>query len=448
MKYLSALIILVLCLFQVNAQVDYIEHVFEDSNFPFHNEVKLADMDNDGRQDIVALSNHERELTIAYNRNNNQSIETHTMDTEFSCFDMRVFDFDKDGDMDIIVNVPFESKAYWWRNDGLNSFERFEFPHPDYNDMMLADMNQDALFELVISTENAISIYSYDNADISLLYSIDVQAGLGFNANGMVALDANADGLADLIAADAIEGVFLFVQNANEDFDQIALLEENYNVDKIEVGDFNQDGLYDLLTTSVFYVNAILYTNTGNNNFIESKIQANVSYVEFAFLVDYDEDGDQDVVYYDTGFGEDGILSLYKNNNGNFQTEVITDEYERISAGTSGDLEFDQDVDLAFVNNAFFDESLILFENGGLTNITQLEDLEAEIYPSIAKHSFQLNSEHKVDLQIINNIGEIVYEGQSLNQELIHCGDWASGLYYAKLSRANLQSTIPLIKHN
>jgi hypothetical protein len=128
-------------------------------------------------------------------------------------------------------------------------------------------------------------------------------------ALGVVAFDANQDGWLDLyVANDAVRN-FLFRNNGDGTFTEIALLAEVAygSSGKPESGmgtdaaDYNGDGRSDLFVTNIDFEPNNLFQNNGDETFNDVTTAANLAAVAILFsgfgtrFLDYDNDGDLDL---------------------------------------------------------------------------------------------------------------------------------------------------------
>lgn len=349
-----------------NAQ--FTAHLFNysDDDYPFINEIQLADMNGDGDLDYVTLGHQNRTISVAYHNDFN----TPNLDTLIapeSIRNLRLYDFDQDGDVDIIGSAPFASMSFWWNNEGNGIYTIQTFPIADYNSLLFADMNNDDVIDMVANVDDALRVYNYNAAVVSLREEVDMST-FSLVLKGLTTFDKDGDGFPEIVASDAFDGILLYEQSTADNFTRIDLLPEVFSVEKVEISDLNNDGHFDIIASSEFNGSCKIQINQGDDTFIEDKIPATVSGIYASNLIDYDGDGDGDVLYIDGGFGENGKTFVYQNQGSSFSAIELFEEYTRVEAIAVGDIDGDGDTDAVMGENPFFDTNLIVLENDGEIN--------------------------------------------------------------------------------
>jgi len=430
--------------FQINAQ-SFEETAFIDGELPFNNEIKLADLDGDGDKDIVTVSNQERIITIGEYDAASNSITTDTINTIFSSWNMDLFDIDTDGLIDIVVSATFEGALYFWKNLGNFAFERTMSSLENYNGMHVVDLNNDGFQEMIVSSDDKLIAYSLQNGNIDFYMDID-PGGFSFRPKAITSFDKNGDGLMDLIAADDFDGILYYEQQANGSFTRTDLLPEVFSVEHIEVADFNEDGYFDIFAQSAFNGSAKIQINNGDDTFTQTQIPADIERIDLAFVMDYDSDGDEDIMYYDSGFGSPGVLNAYVNTNGSFAKSEFATSYTRIETGIAGDLDNDGDADMVFADNDFFDPAIIVYKNN-LSVRTSTQGLSGyKVYPSLVEDAFTITTEEKLAVHIYSALGKKLFKGHVDREQQISLAHFPSGSYYVGLQNDASMAVVKIIK--
>ena len=207
-----------------------------------------------------------------------------------------VFDWDRDGDLDLIIGGDIDGSLHYFENDGSDNF---------------------------IETENFLAIAVSDSSatPVATLWSSDQ------DMDGHLDGDTNYDGVdegIDLIVGNSTGDIY-FYERTSEDDDDIFAPHSNFGA--IDVGawatpsvtDWNDDGYPDLIIGSS---NGTLnyYQNTSNDRFTQTANWKSIDVGDYSapFVADLSGDGDLDVI---VGEG-DGTIHYFSNNGSGTLTET------------------------------------------------------------------------------------------------------------------------------
>ncbi|MEW5977874.1 MAG: CRTAC1 family protein [Acidobacteriota bacterium] len=270
--------------------------------------VAVADIDNDGDDDLY-VTGYQR--SVLFRNRGDGTFEDVTNragvgnDGRWGA-SAAFFDYDNDGLLDLYVAnyVDFSLDNNIPCGDPARGIRSYCYPG-QFNGV------PDTLFH-----NNGDGTFT----DVSQRAGIFKAEGKGL---GVVAADINDDGYPDLYVANDKVANFLYLNQKNGTFKDVAALAGvAYSSDGmtqagmgVDVGDFNQDGLPDILVTNYSREPAVLYRNDGNNLFTEVAFQTGVGEPTFlptgwgTRFFDYDNDGDEDV-FVANGHTQDDI-ALY-----------------------------------------------------------------------------------------------------------------------------------------
>ena len=254
-------------------------------------------------------------------------------------------DYDNDGDVDIYVTNFGPNTLY--RNDGDGSFtdvtERAAVGDPLWSSSAaFLDLDIDGLPDLYVVNylryeldgayprcgEPGLPAYCHPSlfegapdrlyrsngdgtfSDVSEASGVGGIEGLFLGKGlGVVASDLNNDGAPDLYIANDDTPNGLFYNNGDGTFTDIALTAGcAYSFDGVaqagmgvDAGDYDGDGLFDILVTNLSYETNALYHNNGDGTFTDAIYEAGMgqaSYLDVGFgagFVDVDNDGALDI---------------------------------------------------------------------------------------------------------------------------------------------------------
>ncbi len=244
-------------------------------------------------------------------------------------------DFDKDGDLDLVINGIMDSgspvsKVYRNQN-GVFLEMGANLPYLYGGSVAWGDYDNDDDLDLLLSGtdyygEGATLLYRNDNGSF---HSIPVPF-CGVSAGEAAWLDYNNDGFLDVIVTgDTLYNTpvtRLYKNNGEGSFTCIPLPFFPSMYSFVEIGDYNNDGKQDILLAGYsdsFYLTK-LYRNTGDS-FVDSEIAFDsVAYGDGVFT-DYDKDGDLDLILIGNNNQMQYIIHQYRNDGNEVFTSVPND---------------------------------------------------------------------------------------------------------------------------
>ena len=241
--------------------------------------------------------------------------------------DVEWVDFDKDGDIDILVsgrdNFTSGSASYFYENTGNNQFELqtdFNIQATHIGELAWADYDNDGDLDLTTTGGGGSAACFYENKNgdslilqspnnIPYVYSSSIDWG-----------DYDNDGDLDCFISGYENGYHtkLFKNNGNYSFAPLStpnITPVNYC--SAEWEDFNNDGFLDLLligSCGISCQKSAIYINNGNDSFTEltpNPFQG--MYHGDASCADYDNDGDIDIFLSGTSGSINHYAILYQN---------------------------------------------------------------------------------------------------------------------------------------
>jgi enediyne biosynthesis protein E4 len=254
------------------------------------------DIDSDGLNDLlVPVGPLDGNLVIFKNKGDGTFLdvtEETTLKPNGDTHSLAVGDYDKDGDLDVLVSmyarrpVSGEYESWLWRNDNGVFFDiTDELPIPP-------------------QTNDAAEFQPFDDWQWTYATSFS---------------DVDNDGFLDLINIANYQNTHIYINLGGNGF---LLMEQNKFTDEagmgVAIGDYDNDGDLDLFISSIWHPDKSydpfatgnsgnrLYQNNGKGSFTDVTDKAGVRIGHFgwgACFADFDNDGDLDL-FHENGYGD------------------------------------------------------------------------------------------------------------------------------------------------
>ncbi|HVY76344.1 MAG TPA: FG-GAP-like repeat-containing protein [Puia sp.] len=229
-------------------------------------------------------------------------------------------DYDNDGYRDLIVSTNKGIRIY--KNNGDGTFSKVKQNAglenvTNGNKLLIADFDQDGDLDIYVACSGSNKFFR-NNGDGSFTENAAAM-NLSANASGTIAMDFgdwDTDGDLDIAALSADGSVLLLNNDRHSKFenftDSLQLNKPAYNGRAIAFGDYNNDGMSDLLVAGGRDGSVSLLRNTGHG-FVPDPASQELSKslkgvtVDDAIFMDFDNDGHQDILV--AGTSEDKSVS-------------------------------------------------------------------------------------------------------------------------------------------
>lgn len=354
----------------------------------------FGDLDGDGDRDaVVATSLRMPGITIMRNNGNKTFEKTvnyalATGNTGNKPYDLKLSDFDGDGDLDVLAAVsnPGSSAGnlYIWRNNGNATFgAEVIFPAAtDAQKMIVADFTGDGFSDVAIAnfsaSNNFTRLVHNGQTGSAAGYGAPVTMTVGSNfAQDIKAADLNGDGRIDLILS--ISDIYVLFNNGNNTFAAPVIYNPSpgarYKGNTIGIGDMDNDGDVDLIgsgyydqpSTGTNYGAYSILRNNGSGAFAAAEVY---NLTLFTYLpkdletADFNGDGFADVAATNpSGRTPEGWVLMLSNGQGGFQTPQLFSTGQWTYSIEPTDADNDGDVDVLSLSRD--SNALAFFENPG-----------------------------------------------------------------------------------
>ena len=359
--------------------------------------ISFCDFDGDGNDDLT-LSSQSGEMIQIYKNQiwifQLNTIMMNILDTSHSKTLLWV-DFDNDGDKDLFIS-NYNAPDRLYRNVGGGNFDDITSSSGISNESTYttaacwADYDNDGLLDLYLGTYNQLQKnYLYHNNGDGTFSDVSDIAGVTDTLGStnlykvplaIISFDYNNDGWLDFyIANDKMQGNNLYKNNGDGTFSDVSAESNSnlrFNAMGITVGDYDNDGDFDIYVSNSAEGNGLL-RNNGDGTFTEIAASLGLTMNKICWgtnFIDYDNDGDLDLFVAashgdDMGDPDNRNLLFENLGDGTFsQTSEIGMDYDfSHSTGTAiGDFNNDGYYDIAVMNST---PSLFsLWQNSGGSN--------------------------------------------------------------------------------
>jgi len=360
------------------------------------NSLAGGDFDNDGDLDLAVLAYSL--LAILMNDGSGNFSQTSSLNLGNDLVALYAEDFDNDGDLDLAAFFYAAGQIRFYTNDGNGNFVQGQVFTAGFNfeNFAFADFDCDGYLDILVDGQSgSLSIFKNDGSWAFYLFS-----NLAIIVRSFTVGDFDNDGDWDVAATSHFpyHSVHILENDGNGNLGFLSLAGvSEYEPDKINTCDINGDGALDLIVAYFASNKVSILENNGAGNFIETSVldSGMPSSIETG---DWEGDGDLDLAF------TSGPLKIYTNDGSGVFTLFST-----VSAGSpnriqSGDFDGDGDLDLLGVNSNPVDNIVLLKNREPLQNMAlspEIIDYGVVQIDSAKTKSFKIyNTGSGVNLQI------------------------------------------------
>jgi hypothetical protein len=260
----------------------------------------VADFNNDGRPDAAVCNILTGTVEIFLN-SGGTTMTPGAVLPAFSAFDLTVSDFDGDGNLDIAATGYGGSQLFVYLGNGVGGFAAapsspYTIGFPNASGIRAEDVNNDGAMDIVLNTATALHAFTNNGAGLFTQTNIPT----GYTALfGLFTADMDNDGDVDIVPVGFAPTMSVFQNNGAGVFTAVALPATPPVA--ANIGDFNGDGLIDIITNTnpatVPYVVQNTNTVAGTLSFAAPRVMPNPTLTGGGGAAgDVDNDGDLDII--------------------------------------------------------------------------------------------------------------------------------------------------------
>jgi autotransporter-associated beta strand protein len=384
------------------------------------NSIALADINGDGRMDLISANSQYDIVTVmlgngdgTFKFSSNLNF-ANPQETDF----VTLADVNGDGRPDLIACQRFTGVLSILFGNGDGTFKAPQnFALGEFlNSVTVADINGDGSPDLVAVR----STFTYSGGFVTVLLNDDAPAWTlqtaqtfptNANPDAVAVADLNGDGAPDLVVTYAASNVYhpnytvsVLLGNGNGTFQPPELLTAGKNPDAVAIGDFNSDGRPDLAIANQGSNAVSVFLGNGDGTFQAPKNFAVGSNPASIAVADLNHNGTLDLVVTDSG--SDSASVLLGIGNGSFQPAVnySTGAGSAPDSVAVADINSDNNLDLILADKGTNNVSVLLGTGTGTFGTAQnfavgtapvsvkVADLDADGHPDLIVANSGTNS--------------------------------------------------------
>lgn len=342
---------------------------------------KIADVNNDGLNDVITGYNNNANIKIQYQK------ADHTLASfiilpvdDYYIYSFDVGDVNQDGLNDIVLTSGQSYAIFYQKSTGgFHEMQKFNTGRQT-GLIRIGDINNDQVNDIVLTNYNNV-IFLYQTTPGQF---VTETRAMTHYFSELKIVDINNDHLNDLVfASGASFQIYTFLQKPTGILAAPVITYANSRINDLAVGDLNNDGLMDVVTTQsgggdsnlkIFYpsLNEYIFYS-----FIQVPAQNNAGTIEIA---DLNNDGKNEIIVGNEGYNSYSIYSSETNNYSLIKSDYIP--YSNSIAPQSlsiGDINNDGAKDLVFT---FTNGVIIVYNKGKYLGTSNEKRSEINIFPN------------------------------------------------------------------
>lgn len=400
----------------------------------------IADVNNDGLNDVITGYYNNGEIRIQYQQDRSLSPFVVLPINESPLYSFDVGDVNQDGKIDIVVTAG-KTYGIFYQNDEGEFHTIQKTPVPDAGRIIrVGDINNDSKNDIVLATYNSLDfLYQTDPGEF-----LHEKKTLTHYFGELKIKDINNDQLNDLLfTSGPTSQLYTFLQKTTGGFRDPIITYINSSANDLAVGDLNNDGLADVVTTKsgggdsnfkVFYPSLNDYVFY---SYVQYSAQSNAGSVEIA---DLNNDGKNEIIIGNGGFNS---YSIHASSYGNFSK--LKENYmpypnaSQIQSLSVGDINNDGAMDLVFT---YWQGVNVIYNKGGyLSAADQSLNSKGKIFPNPVNGSLHFSENQAgVAYSIYDMSGKVILRGKvdannKIETSLLSTGNYILNLHHKAAPR-------------
>ncbi len=412
--------------------------------------VKITDLDNDGKNDIISGFN-----SILWNKNHgNNDFSSHILISETIgnlVTDIEFLDFDQDGFLDIIAGRQ-DKIEFYKNNNGLNfSLEKIIPVQYFVEEIELKDINNDGVEDILIAhnygpnpLSKIINNGNFNFQDIEPIYN--PRNGIYYKDYSFKSADLDNDGDNDIVVGEKDKSRLIWLENDGSGNFVNMTIASSIACSDIDLGDIDNNGTIDIVVSGDddYSKNDLYFFINNRSNEVETQTFKSVfvdnQSLQSIVLGDLNNDNYLDIVgtaYQPSGSGDEVFYYLFNGNQ--FESKIAIESLTNLGSldknASLGDLNNDGKLDI--VSTDYQISTVKYFINSSTLSINAFsfnDNSKFIIYPNPSSEYISWNKNLTVSkLEIYNATGKKVYVNDNTRDlNKIKINFLSKGLYFIK----------------
>jgi len=368
--------------------------------------VTAVDINNDGFIDIVVQS--ESSFRRLMNDGMMNFTEFFISNTTGNLVQTFAADFEGDGDIDF-VSAHENRQIYFFRNIDNISYDRVILNSGQkVRSTFPVDLDSDGFMDILFggnvgSAGFEVPVLSWHKSDTLGQFVEDTLLSDFIADYETITLnDFNSDGILDIVATiEHRERIIWFKNDANNNFQESLLSEDNLGLRRIAIRDIDKDSFKDFAIVTEYHDEVAWLKNSGDTTF--SRIEINEIYTSWprgVAVVDLDTDGDEDVIVASI----DHFVWYENDGNQSFNLSVMSEVPNAGRQVLPVDVDFDGDLDL--YARSFYGVYYLENDGGQMFTLNNLYVGQNTLHTPVKSADFGADGDS--DAVFVNNNGELV----------------------------------------